>query len=397
MPRTNTIIHVFVSGPSDIADERDQLQAVVGDINDSLGESTGIRIILLDADRHAPANIGEYPQDVINTAIPDYDIFLGVLKHRLGTPTPEAPSGTVEEYDRALTRYRENQASIDIIFYFHTGPLPNPETLDIQQFQAVRDFRARVSRDGVYYKTYNTLDEFTRRVNKRFITIGINAWKSTLHTNDDSDSEGESTGVEMNTTPDSEPEHGLLDLNDMFEMEVAGLISVLENMTNIMAEVAQNVKTQTPALNAITVAGKKTTDAAEQKRLRDKGRPILDNIATELDEFGTRLTNELTPYRRHLDMAISIFTQMAPLYPDLGEDATEELVTSVSSMLDQMDTSVEVFESMKASVEIPRLTAPLIQARRNAQQSIQELIDITRGARAAFGAAVTLIPSQEDE
>ncbi|MYD31374.1 MAG: DUF4062 domain-containing protein, partial [Nitrospira sp. SB0661_bin_20] len=50
---------------------------------------------------------GKDPQDVINKQISDaYDIFIGIMWTRFGTPTPRAGSGTEEEFLRAYDRYK---------------------------------------------------------------------------------------------------------------------------------------------------------------------------------------------------------------------------------------------------------------------------------------------------
>src|SRR4051812_22297668 len=99
------ILKVFVASPGDVTDEREALSRLVRDINDVLAFLAPERRLTLELVRyetHAYPDVGA-PQDVINRQIPiDYDIFVGVMWKRAGTPTKNAGSGTIEEFHRAL-------------------------------------------------------------------------------------------------------------------------------------------------------------------------------------------------------------------------------------------------------------------------------------------------------
>jgi len=44
-------------------------------------------------------------QELVSRQVPDYEIYVGLLCRRLGTPTERALSGTVEEFSDARQRY----------------------------------------------------------------------------------------------------------------------------------------------------------------------------------------------------------------------------------------------------------------------------------------------------
>jgi hypothetical protein len=100
-----------------------------------------------------PSGIAAEPQEVINRYVgDDYDIFLGLMGQTLGSPTARAVSGTVEEYGRALRRWRASPATMELAFYFKTvrssaaGP----------GYDQVLAFRERLTRDGLLYKDFRT-------------------------------------------------------------------------------------------------------------------------------------------------------------------------------------------------------------------------------------------------
>ena len=61
------------------------------------------------------------PQGIINKQIGEYDIFIGMMWKRFGTPTGKAGSGTEEEF-RLAYEYWETTKSVMILFYFCQAP-----------------------------------------------------------------------------------------------------------------------------------------------------------------------------------------------------------------------------------------------------------------------------------
>jgi hypothetical protein len=156
-------IRVLFSSPSDADVELRCANIAIRELNlmielghqviPAVGE---LSIELLTGDRHAAPAIGR-PQHVVNQAIDDYDIYIGVMWSRFGTPTGEGESGTAEEFERTIRRY-EKTGQPQILFYFCEAPL-NPGTLDLDQLKKVSTFKERVG-PRVKYRTYTDRDHF---------------------------------------------------------------------------------------------------------------------------------------------------------------------------------------------------------------------------------------------
>ena len=66
MPKIQTILQVFVASPSDVAGEREILESVITEINQTSSETHNIRLELLKWETHSYPGFGEEgPQDVI--------------------------------------------------------------------------------------------------------------------------------------------------------------------------------------------------------------------------------------------------------------------------------------------------------------------------------------------
>ena len=162
---TINLYKIFLASPGDTKEERKITENVIDEINSTLGEHHNFRAELLTWENNTSPSFGEDGQDVINKDIGlDYDIFIGIMWKRFGTPTKRADSGTEEEFTRAYEKLEKGD-DIKIMFYFNSAPLEQ-ENLDLDQFKKVQTFKKKVGELGGYYWTYKSVDEFQREVRK---------------------------------------------------------------------------------------------------------------------------------------------------------------------------------------------------------------------------------------
>jgi hypothetical protein len=159
-------IKVFLASPSDVQPERESLARLIADINDVLtflAPEPRISLELVRYETHAYPDVGQ-PQEVINRQIPiDYDIFIGVMWRRCGTPTKTEKSGTIEEFRRAYEQRRQSSLP-KIMFYFCDEPIPMPSRDDLKQLEEVVKFRSELASIGLTqsYPRHEQFGEFVR-------------------------------------------------------------------------------------------------------------------------------------------------------------------------------------------------------------------------------------------
>lgn len=162
MPKTEQVLSIFLASPSDVSVERGHVGAFVDEWNNLWSEELEISLRLLKWETHAYPAVGADGQDVINTQIGDeYDVFLGIMWKRFGTPTGRTASGTVEEFERALGRYRTS-GSPHLMFYFKKSVSDTGDT-EIQM-QAVQQFRGKLAKDGLLYWEFLSPEQFGQLV-----------------------------------------------------------------------------------------------------------------------------------------------------------------------------------------------------------------------------------------
>lgn len=160
MPKKTVILQVFVASPSDVSDERGILEAVITQLNQIWSNTLGITFELIKWETHVRPSFSTDPQSAINEQIGlGYDVFIGIFWSRVGTPTPRAASGTIEEFERAYARFSQNKDWPEIMLYFKDAPI-SPSKIDIQQFQDLQQFKGTLSNRGALYSEFEDLSGF---------------------------------------------------------------------------------------------------------------------------------------------------------------------------------------------------------------------------------------------
>lgn len=164
MPRIVNILRVFVASPNDVEKERERLNSIIDRVNKEISSGSGIQFELVKLETDVPPGIGEYPQDVVNKKIDnEYDIFIGIMWKKFGTATNVAPSGTVEEFNRAYERYTMLPGSVNIMFYFKKAPV-NRDEIEPEQIKLIDEFRNGLGGKGILWNQYKNINDFEKKV-----------------------------------------------------------------------------------------------------------------------------------------------------------------------------------------------------------------------------------------
>lgn len=144
------VIQVLITSPSDVP--KSIIENVIESINDWNKINSESRRIMLkpvrwETDVYASLNNKE-PQHIINTQIVSAsDILIGVFWTRIGTPTENYESGSVEEIEKHIGRQKP------AMLYFLRKKVPldllnNDESK--LQFEKLEAFKRKWSRNGIY-------------------------------------------------------------------------------------------------------------------------------------------------------------------------------------------------------------------------------------------------------
>lgn len=163
MLRTAIVLNVLVASPSDVSEERDIVTSAVHAWNAAHYATTGIMLNPIRWETHSFPASGDRPQAIVNRQIVDEgDFLIGIFGNRLGTPTGEAQSGTIEE----IERFRK--AGKHVALYFSTADVPR--SADRDQLKALEDYQRERQKDTLY-STFRTHDELRQRVTQHLPMI----------------------------------------------------------------------------------------------------------------------------------------------------------------------------------------------------------------------------------
>ena len=152
MPKKVLEYRCLLISPGDVVDEREVLVGTVTDWNAQIGQALGARIELVKWESHSVPELGGEAQDILNRQIvDDGDLGVAVFWSRLGTPTRDHPSGSIEE----IYRLRRNGAQVMV--YFSKAAIPQNALTD-DQFKKLGEVKEQLNTEGLL-SSYADLDD----------------------------------------------------------------------------------------------------------------------------------------------------------------------------------------------------------------------------------------------
>jgi len=155
------VLPVLIASPSDVEPQRQIIREEIYTWNFTDSVSSKTVLLPVGWETHSAPEIGIEPQEQINQRLVDRcDLLVGVFWTRLGTPTSNASSGTVEEIERFLS------AGKPVLLYFSQIPVMLG-SIDASQFELVNAFRERVQTERLgMYDTFSSDEELRRKFSR---------------------------------------------------------------------------------------------------------------------------------------------------------------------------------------------------------------------------------------
>ena len=167
MAKQVTHFKCLVISPSDVDEARDAVVEALRDWNAHAGEGLGVKAEAVRWESHARPEMGGGPQDILNRQIvDDCDFGIAVFWSRLGSPTANHESGSVEEIERLLAR------GANVMVYFCDAPIPQ-KALENDQYARLQELK-RSFRERGLLSEYSRIDDL-RRVLPLHVNGAINS------------------------------------------------------------------------------------------------------------------------------------------------------------------------------------------------------------------------------
>ena len=381
MAKLVTVLRVFVASPSDVSDERAALENVVRELNSTWGESFGVKLELVKWETHAYPGVASDAQEVINTQIgDDYDIFVGILSTRFGSPTTRALSGTAEEFNRAYYRFQQNPTSLRVMFYFKDS-VGRFSDLDLNQYGLVKEFQKSLGEKGLLYWTFTSTEEFVNFV-RLHLTRQLQDWAAKQWGQDlrpTPPEQSQQPTQESTALEGLDSDIGYLDLVELGIENLGDSTASIERMLEELNSLTDKTEENTPKL----------TEAGQSGDLK-KAKNITNFIADRLEQYAKRMDTELPIFSTSYSTGIEAIVRAAILWrTDFQSDDKSSIETAHSQVKDLVNVIAPTREQMNAMrmtvAGLPRITSAFNTAKKH---TIEALMAFDRELEAAHNLAI---------
>jgi len=154
----------MIASPGDVSAERQAIQSIIHRWNSLYADDRKTVLIPVTWETHSTPEMGGRAQSIINRQVLEKcDLLVAVFWTRLGSPTGESPSGTVEEIRKHLA------AGKPAMIYFSEKPV-ELGSVDLTQYAALKTFRVECEQSGLI-ATYSSLPDFADTFSRHLAQI----------------------------------------------------------------------------------------------------------------------------------------------------------------------------------------------------------------------------------
>jgi hypothetical protein len=369
-----TNLKIFVASPSDIEDERTTLDRVVEELNKMPGNRLSIRFELVKWETDSYPGVGDDAQYVVNDQIGEnYDIFIGILWKRFGSPTLKASSGTEEEFNRAYERYRGNPNNIRIMCYFNDSPPASMSEIDTDQYKKVTVFREKIRKLGVYDWTYKEPDDFARAL-RLHLGKAMEDYGKTWGQRSETKAEVDFAKLESKEgkTPTTqivaETGEGFLDLIISSVDDMDSATKSYSRIGTLQKELTKNTEECTNEMNRLP-----------QPVNPREARPLVNKQADYWENFAQRIEVELPILSAKFRSGIDSFSKSVQLLEDFETKDKDQVMNAINAVREIKSASINAQASTKnlraILQKIPRLTVQLNHAKRHLNKVLDDILE----------------------
>lgn len=327
-----------------------------------------------------PAKGDGYAQTVINQKVAEEtDIMVVVMHNRVGTATPNATSGTIEEFNLAHEINESKSRSIEICIYFSVAPIS--PLIDLDQLKLVQEFRDRVHELGYLSRHYDNVSDLSRSLIGHLVDKARKFGSPKLSKALTKPSSNISLPEEIDESIDEEL--GFLDYEEIISKEITSATGSLEEIGGLIGRFGEYTARYTKKLEdalALTSAGA-TVDR----------KALIDSYADELSRQNESLEPLVSSIESTMPAGASAALSMLQEWP-LDSEEARGAVSNFSDILDatisQSDGLIEPISTMTITLEgWPGLTKKLKISRRRAVEIHRRLHNALERSRQTMAEA----------
>jgi hypothetical protein len=350
MARQTIVLQVFVASPSDVSEERTILETVIAQLNQVWSHNLGITFELLKWETNVHPAFSTDPQSTINQQIGiEYDVFIGIFWGRLGTPTPRANSGTIEEFELAYARFQKTGNTPEIMLYFKDAPI-SPSRIDVEQLQSVLMFKNSLAAKGGLYSVFEDQAGFEPSLRAHLSSIAQNyavkqrSLMQATHSSDNASARAETIDID-------EDYYGYMDYFEIYETRQAEMISAITLINEATVRIGEQLHHR-----SAEILGEAAGDAKVVRR-------FVKRAADDMNSYADTLKNQVTILSTSRESAFNALSNALALQ-DVFKEGYDFLRQMLFSLIEGTETAKNGMVGMRdAADSLPRISKELNKAR----------------------------------
>lgn len=160
------VYRAMIASPGDVPSERELIRTVIAEWTAVHAVDRAAVLLPVSWESHSAPEMGARPQSIINRRLlSDCDLLIAAFWTRIGSPTGEAISGSVEEIEEHIAAGKE------AMIYFSQAPV-RLDSVDQAQYEQLKTFRQSCQSRGLY-ETYESLSEFREKLSRQLAVTMI--------------------------------------------------------------------------------------------------------------------------------------------------------------------------------------------------------------------------------
>ncbi len=363
------VIEIFLSSPADVNPEREFVVQYANEWNRLRSRSTGCFLSVLTWENLvAPALSGRAQDAVIDQVGNDYDVYLGMMWTKFGTPTGIADSGTEEEFNAALERSQSGQV-LRIATMFKKGEI-DPTTIDAVQLVKVQEFKKRVADLGAFYREFSDDNSLRSILNLLFEQIAKDKDKYASFFLSDT-GRGEAVNlpaISLIEDQDDEDEEGLIELGESFTRLVEEFSEKLQRLVEYESDNSAIINECTQLISDALKFGQ--PDAAGIKAIMRKAADGMNELAARYEALLDAVESDASLMADLIDKDLRIRLDFDdPMESGSGNiDAAKQLIGGINSAYGELQSLIHTTDTL------PRLSTDVNKAKKRLSKPRKKLL-----------------------
>jgi hypothetical protein len=154
------VYQVIIASPGDVPKERQLAREIVYEWNNINSLDRRICLLPVGWEHNSSPEMGARAQEFINKQLlENSDLLIGIFWTRIGSPTGESTSGSVEEIEKHV------ESGKPAMLYFSNTPV-RPDSIDQEQYEELKKFKKDCYDKGLV-ETFDSIDDLRQKLTRQ--------------------------------------------------------------------------------------------------------------------------------------------------------------------------------------------------------------------------------------